>query len=52
MEAKASLGAQYFYNRHPEVALRHYSRLLQMGVQNEFYALQYDILHYHVFNKH
>ena len=53
VEAMASLGAQYFYNRQPEVALRYYRRLLQMGVQNAelwnnmglccFYALQYDI---------
>ena len=53
VEAMASLGSQYFYNRQPEVALRYYRRLLQMGVQNSqlwnnmglccFYAQQYDI---------
>jgi tetratricopeptide repeat protein 8 len=55
VESIASLGAHYFYSDQPEVALRYYRRLLQMGVVSGsaelwnnlglccFYASQYDM---------
>ncbi|CEO97785.1 unnamed protein product (mitochondrion) [Plasmodiophora brassicae] len=53
IEAIASLAGQYFYNDQPEIALRFYRRLLQMGVGNTeiwnnvglccFYSAQYDM---------
>ena len=33
VEAIACLAAHYFYNDQPEVALRYFRRLLQMGVR-------------------
>lgn len=53
IEAIASLGSHHFYNDQPEVALKFYRRLLQMGLQSTelwnniglccFYASQYDM---------
>ena len=53
VEAIASLAAHHFYTDQPELALRFYRRLLQMGVSNPelwcnlglccFYASQYDM---------
>lgn len=53
VEALASLAAHTFYDDQPETALRHYRRLLQMGVQGPevwnnvglccFYSGQYDL---------
>eukprot|EP00792_Barthelona_sp_PAP020_P007732 TRINITY_DN3159_c3_g1_i1.p1 TRINITY_DN3159_c3_g1~~TRINITY_DN3159_c3_g1_i1.p1 ORF type:complete len:503 (+),score=104.90 TRINITY_DN3159_c3_g1_i1:835-2343(+) len=53
VEAIACLGSHYFYNDRPEVGLRFYRRLLQMGVVSaevwtnmglcSFYSGQYDI---------
>jgi len=53
VEALACLAAQHFYSDQPEVALRHYRRLLQMGVSTPelwtnlglccFYSGQYDM---------
>lgn len=53
VEAIACLASTYFYNDHPEIALRLYRRLLQMNVNNTeiwnniglccFYASQYDM---------
>jgi len=54
VEAIACLATNYFYNDQPEVALKYYRRLLQMGVNNSelfnnvglccFYAQQYDLI--------
>jgi len=54
VEAIACLATNYFYNDQPEVALKYYRRLLQMGVHNSelfnniglccFYAQQYDLI--------
>jgi tetratricopeptide repeat protein 8 len=51
-EAMACLASFHFYEHHPELALRYFRRLLQMGVQSTelwnniglccFYAAQYD----------
>lgn len=53
MESIASLGSHHFYNDQPEVALKFYRRLLQMGLHSTelwnniglccFYASQYDM---------
>ncbi|GLC45301.1 hypothetical protein PLESTB_000307000 [Pleodorina starrii] len=53
VEAIACLAAHHFYTDQPEIALRYYRRLLQMGVNNSelwnnlglccFYASQYDM---------
>lgn len=53
MEAIACLASYHFYNEQPELALRFYRRLLQMGVVNTeiwnnlglccFFASQYDM---------
>lgn len=53
VESIACLASHHFYTDQPEVALKHYRRLLQMGVQNTelwnnlglccFYASQYDM---------
>ncbi|KAJ3218003.1 Tetratricopeptide repeat protein 8 [Dinochytrium kinnereticum] len=54
VEALASLAANYFYDDQPEVALRYYRRLLQMGKESSaeiwnnmglctFYSQQYDL---------
>lgn len=53
VEATACLAAQHFYTDQPEIALRYYRRLLQMGVRNTelmtnmglccFYSSQYDM---------
>ncbi|KAI8850952.1 hypothetical protein BC829DRAFT_415666 [Chytridium lagenaria] len=54
VEALASLAANYFYDDQPEVALRYYRRLLQMGKDSNpeiwnnmglcsFYSQQYDL---------
>ncbi|XP_010009385.1 PREDICTED: tetratricopeptide repeat protein 8 [Nestor notabilis] len=53
VEAIACIGSNYFYSDQPEIALRFYRRLLQMGVYNCqlfnnlglccFYAQQYDM---------
>jgi len=54
IEAIACIGSNYFHNDQPEIALRTYRRLLQMGVTNStelwnnlglscFYASQYDM---------
>jgi tetratricopeptide repeat protein 8 len=53
IEAIASIAGHYFYSDQPEIALRFYRRLLQMGVNNTelwtniglscFYCSQYDI---------
>ncbi|KAG2493544.1 hypothetical protein HYH03_008358 [Edaphochlamys debaryana] len=53
VEAIACLAAHHFYTDQPEIALRYYRRLLQMGVTNAelwnnlglccFYASQYDM---------
>lgn len=53
VEALACLAAQHFYGDQPEVALRHYRRLLQIGINAPelwanlglatFYAGQYDM---------
>ncbi|CAM9818900.1 unnamed protein product, partial [Hapterophycus canaliculatus] len=53
IEAIASLAANHFYGDQPEVALRFYRRLLQMGASSPevwqnlglccFYAAQYDM---------
>jgi tetratricopeptide repeat protein 8 len=53
IEAIASLGSHHFYNDQPEVALKFYRRLLQMGLHATelwnniglccFYASQYDM---------
>ncbi|XP_030069627.1 tetratricopeptide repeat protein 8 isoform X2 [Microcaecilia unicolor] len=53
MEALACIGSNHFYSDQPEIALRFYRRLLQMGVYNCqlfnnlgiccFYAQQYDM---------
>ena len=53
IEAIACMAANHFYSDQPELALRYYRRLLQMGVSNAqlwtnlglccFYASQYDI---------
>src|SRR4051812_44654207 len=53
MEAIACLAGDLFYTDQPELALRHYRRLLQMGVSSSelwnnlglccFYAQQYDM---------
>ncbi|XP_058433745.1 tetratricopeptide repeat protein 8 isoform X1 [Marmota monax] len=53
MEAIACIGSNHFYSDQPEIALRFYRRLLQMGVYNCqlfnnlglccFYAQQYDM---------
>jgi hypothetical protein len=52
VEAIASLASHHFYTDQPEVALRFYRRLVQMGINNTelwnnlglccFYASQYD----------
>ena len=54
VEAVACIATNYFYNDQPEVALKFYRRLLQMGVCNSeifnniglccFYAQQYDLI--------
>ena len=54
VEAIACLATNYFYNDQPEVALKFFRRLLQMGVHNSelftnigmccFYAQQYDLI--------
>ncbi|XP_048341733.1 tetratricopeptide repeat protein 8 isoform X2 [Sphaerodactylus townsendi] len=54
MEAIACIGSNHFYSDQPEIALRFYRRLLQMGVYNCqlfnnlglccFYAQQYDMI--------
>ena len=54
VEAIASIATNYFYNDQPEVALKFYRRLLQMGIYNCelfnniglccFYAQQYDLI--------
>jgi tetratricopeptide repeat protein 8 len=54
VEAIACIATNYFYNDQPEVALKFYRRLLQMGVYNSeifnniglccFYAQQYDMI--------
>jgi tetratricopeptide repeat protein 8 len=54
VEAIASIATNHFYNDQPEVALKFYRRLLQMGVCNSelfnniglccFYAQQYDMI--------
>ena len=53
VEAVACLASHHFYTDQPEIALRYYRRLLQMGVNNTelwnnmglccFYASQYDM---------
>ena len=53
MEAIACIGMNHFYSDQPELSLRFYRRLLQMGVNNAelfnnlglccFYAQQYDM---------
>ena len=53
IESIACLASNHFYNDHPEIALRLYRRLLQMGVNNTelwnnlglccFYCSQYDM---------
>ncbi|PRP75274.1 TRP protein for ciliary function [Planoprotostelium fungivorum] len=53
VEAIASLASEYFYSEQPEMALRYYRRLLQMGVSSAelwnnlglccFHAQQYDM---------
>ena len=53
IEAIACLASQHFYTDQPEIALRYYRRLLQMGVNNAelwanlglccFYSSQYDM---------
>jgi tetratricopeptide repeat protein 8 len=53
VEAIASIATHYFYGDQPELALKYYRRLLQMGVYNAelynnlglccFYAQQYDM---------
>ncbi|KAJ3105780.1 Cullin-4B [Phlyctochytrium planicorne] len=54
VEALASLAANYFYDDQPEIALRYYRRLLQMGKEKcaeiwnnlglcSFYSQQYDL---------
>jgi tetratricopeptide repeat protein 8 len=53
VEAVACLASHHFYTDQPEVALRYFRRLLQMGVHNVelwnniglccFYASQYDM---------
>ncbi|XP_067931248.1 tetratricopeptide repeat protein 8-like [Watersipora subatra] len=53
VEAIACIGSNYFYSDQPEIALKFYRRLLQMGVNNAellnnlglscFYAQQYDM---------
>jgi Tfp pilus assembly protein PilF len=53
IEAIACLAAHHFYSDQPEIALRYYRRLLQMGVVNTelwnnlglccFYSSQYDM---------
>ena len=54
VEAIACIATHYFYNDQPEVALKFYRRLLQLGVCNSelfnniglccFYAQQYDMI--------
>ena len=54
VEAIACIATNYFYSDQPEVALKFYRRLLQMGVYNSelfnniglccFYAQQYDLI--------
>lgn len=54
VESIACIATNYFYNDQPEVALKFYRRLLQMGVYNSelfnniglccFYAQQYDLI--------
>ena len=53
MEAIACIGMNHFYSDQPELSLRFYRRLLQMGINNAelfnnlgmccFYAQQYDM---------
>jgi tetratricopeptide repeat protein 8 len=53
VEAIACLGAHFFYEGRPEIALKFYRRILQMGVQNAelyvnlalccFYCQQFDL---------
>ena len=53
MEGIACIGMNHFYSDQPELSLRFYRRLLQMGVNNAelfnnlglccFYAQQYDM---------
>ncbi len=53
VEAIASIASNYFYTDHPELALKFYRRLLQMGIHGAelynnlgtccFYAQQYDM---------
>ncbi|XP_042301326.1 tetratricopeptide repeat protein 8 isoform X1 [Sceloporus undulatus] len=54
VEAIACIGSNHFYSDQPEIALRFYRRLLQMGIYNSqlfnnlglccFYAQQYDLI--------
>ncbi len=54
IEAIACIATNFFYNDQPEVALKFYRRLLQMGILNSelfnniglccFYAQQYDMI--------
>ncbi len=54
IEALACIATNFFYNDQPEVALKFYRRLLQMGILNSelfnniglccFYAQQYDMI--------
>ncbi|CAI5764374.1 repeat 8 [Podarcis lilfordi] len=54
VEAIACIGSNHFYSDQPEIALRFYRRLLQMGIYNSqlfnnlglccFYAQQYDMI--------
>ena len=53
LEALASIASENFYNDQPEIALKYYKRLIEMGVSNSevwnnlglsaFYSSQYDL---------